>query len=62
VEKPVSLFTRLLIVIVGFGLMTGFIYAMVSVEKRIAAQVELENLTTAKKKCQYPETDQGDRH
>ena len=48
-EKPVSLFTRLLIVIVGFGLMTGFIYAMVSVEKRIAAQVELENLTTANK-------------
>lgn len=42
-EKPASLFTRLLIIIVGFGLLAGFIYAMTSVEKRIAAQVELQN-------------------
>lgn len=48
-EKPVSLLTRLLIVIVGFGILAGFIYTMASVEKRIAARVELENLAAANK-------------
>ncbi len=43
-DKPVSLFTRILIVITGFGLIAGFMFAMVAYEKRIAVEIELKQL------------------
>lgn len=43
-DKSVSLFGRFLIVIIGFGLIAGFVYAMVAVEKRIAVEIELKQL------------------
>jgi hypothetical protein len=43
-NKSVSLFTRILIVIIGFGLMAGFVFAMDAIERRIAEEIELEQL------------------
>jgi len=43
-NTSVSLSTRILIVIIGFGLIAGFMFAMVAVEKRIAAEKELSQL------------------
>lgn len=42
--KPVSLFSRILIVILGFGLIAGFIFGMAAMEDRIAAEIELKQL------------------
>jgi hypothetical protein len=43
-SKPLSLFTRILIVILGSVLIAGFVYAMEAVEKRIAVEIELKQL------------------
>jgi hypothetical protein len=43
-NKPVSLFARILIVIIGFGLIAGFLFAMVAIQKRIAVEIELKQL------------------
>lgn len=43
-NKSVSLFARILIVIIGFGLIAGFVFAMVSLEKRIAIEIERQQL------------------
>jgi hypothetical protein len=43
-DKPVSLFARILIVIIGFGLIVGSVFAIGSIEKRIAAEIELKQL------------------
>jgi hypothetical protein len=43
-NKPVSLFARILIVIIGFGLIAGFLFAMVALDKRIAVERELKQL------------------
>ncbi len=45
-DKPVSPFNRILIVIIGFGLIAGFVYAMVGIEKRMAVEIELNRLET----------------
>jgi len=37
VEKPVSFLSKLLIVIVGFGVLAGSIYAMAFIEKFLAS-------------------------
>ena len=39
-----SLFTRILTVIIGSGLIAGFIFAMVAIEKRISIEMELKQL------------------
>jgi len=41
-DKSVSLFNRILIVIIGFGLLAGFLIAMVALDKRIAVEKELQ--------------------
>jgi len=43
-DKPVSLFARILIVIIGFGLIAGSVFAIGAIEKRIAAETELKQL------------------
>ena len=43
-NKSDSLSARILIAIIGFGLIAGFIFAMVAVEKRIAVEKELKQL------------------
>ncbi|MEJ2756994.1 MAG: lamin tail domain-containing protein, partial [Anaerolineales bacterium] len=43
-NKSVSLFARILIVIIGFGLIAGFIFAMVAAEKRISIEKERQQL------------------
>jgi hypothetical protein len=43
-DKPVSLFARVLIVIIGFGLIVGSVYAIGSIEKRMVAEAELKRL------------------
>ncbi len=43
-KKTLSLFTKILIVIVGFGLIAGFMFAMVEVEERIAVEKERKQL------------------
>jgi hypothetical protein len=43
-NKSVSLFTKILNVIIGFGLIAGFMFAMVAIEKRIAVEIELKQL------------------
>lgn len=43
-NKAVSLFARILIVIIGFGLIAGFMFAMVAIEKRIAVEKEFKQL------------------
>jgi hypothetical protein len=52
-NKSVSLFARFLIVIIGFGLITGFIFAMVAVEKRITAEIELKQLEIKNKNLYF---------
>ena len=52
-NKSISLFARILIVIIGFGLITGFIYAMVAIEKRIAVEIELKQLETKNKNAYF---------
>jgi hypothetical protein len=37
-DKQVSLFTKILIVITGFGLIAVFVFAMLAIEKRVAAE------------------------
>jgi hypothetical protein len=41
-NKSDSLFVRILTVIVGFGLLAGFTYAMITFEKRVAVERELK--------------------
>jgi len=53
VEKPVSLLSKLLIVIVGFGVLAGSIYAMAFIEKSISARVEHKNQTAANKNASF---------
>lgn len=43
-NKPSSLFGRVLIVILGFGLIAGLIFAMIALENRIATEKELNQL------------------
>lgn len=43
-NRSVSLFTRILIVIFGFGLIAGFVFVMDTIEKRVTAERELEQL------------------
>jgi len=43
-NKSISPFARILIVIIGFGLIAGFMFVMVEFEKRIAAEIELKQL------------------
>ena len=43
-SEPASPFARILIVIVGFGLTAGFLFAMDAIEKRVAAEIELQRL------------------
>ena len=43
-NKSISPFARILIVIIGFGLIAGFMFAMVAIEKRIAVEKELKQL------------------
>ena len=45
-NKPLSLFARILIVITGFGIIAGFVYAMAAIEKRMAAEIEFQHLAT----------------
>ena len=52
-NKTVSLLTRVLIVIIGFGLIAGFVYAMGAVEKRIAAEVDLRQLEIENKNLSF---------
>ena len=53
VEKPVSLLSKLLIVIVGFGVLAGSIYAMAFIEKSISARVEHKNQTAVNKNASF---------
>lgn len=43
-NKSMSPFAKILIIIIGFGLITGFIFVMVEFEKRIAAEIDLKQL------------------
>jgi hypothetical protein len=43
-DNSVSLFAKIRIVIIGFGLIAGFIFAMSAIEKRIAVEIELNQL------------------
>ncbi|MEL7590240.1 MAG: lamin tail domain-containing protein, partial [Anaerolineaceae bacterium] len=52
-EKPVSFLSKLLIVIVGFGVLAGSIYAMAFIEKSISARVEHKNQTAANKNASF---------
>jgi hypothetical protein len=52
-NKSDSLFSRILIVIIGFGLIAGFIFAMEAVEKRIAVEKELKQLETRNKNLYF---------
>lgn len=52
-KKSVSLYERILIVILGFGLIAGFVFAMVAVEKKIAADIELKQLEVKNKNVYF---------
>lgn len=43
-EKPISLFARIVVVIIGFGIIAGFVMAMDAIERRIAVEVERRQL------------------
>jgi hypothetical protein len=43
-DKPISLFNRVLIVIIGFGLIAGIMLAMIAIEKRMAVEIERKQL------------------
>ncbi|MFO8036801.1 MAG: CotH kinase family protein [Anaerolineales bacterium] len=43
-KKTLSLFAKILLVIVGFGLIAGFVFAMLEVEERIAVEKECKQL------------------
>lgn len=43
-NKSIPLFAKVLIVIIGFGSIAGFVFAMDSFERRIAAEIELRQL------------------
>ena len=43
-NKPNSPFTRILVVLIGSGLIAGFLFGMVAIENRIAAEVERRQL------------------
>lgn len=48
-SKPVSLFAKIMIAITGFGVVAGFILAMMAVEKRIAVETERNQLEVKNK-------------
>jgi len=52
-NKPVSLFYKILILIVGFGLIAGFIVAMLAMEKRIAFEKESSQLEIQNKNLSF---------
>jgi hypothetical protein len=52
-NKPLSLFARILIVITGLGLIAGFVYAMGAIEKRMAVEKELQHLATNNKNLYF---------
>lgn len=52
-NNQISLFSRIIIAIIGFGLLAGFIFAMVVVEKRISAEIELKQLDVKNKNLSF---------
>ena len=42
--KPVTLSDKIRIIVIGFGLIAGFVFAMVAVEKRITIEIERNHL------------------
>src|SRR4030042_7078657 len=52
-NKSVSLFARIRILIIGFGLIAGFMFAMAAIEKRIAVETELKQLEIKNKNVYF---------
>jgi len=52
-NKSVSLFAKILIVLIGFGLIAGFMFAMAAAEKRIAVEIELKQLEIENKNAYF---------
>lgn len=52
-EKPISLFHRILIVIIGLAIMAGFLLAMGAIEKRMAVEIELQQLEIKNKNAYF---------
>jgi len=52
-NKPISLLNRILILILGFGFIAGFLFGMDAVEKRVAAEIERRQLETENRNLYY---------